>query len=52
MKMDDTDGSTSPVVMAVSLPTVEGLDEKEEWWELRLTWSGKVYDMTVGSNDM
>ena len=52
MKMDDTDGSTSPVVMAVSLPTDEGLDEKEEWWELRMTWSGKVYDMTVGSNDM
>lgn len=52
MKVDETDGTTSPVVMAVPLPTDEGLDEKEEWWELRMTWSGKVYNMTVGSNDM
>jgi len=52
VKPDEIDGSTSPVVMAVSLPTDEGLDEKEEWWELKMTWSGKVYHMTVGSNDM
>jgi ubiquitin-like domain-containing CTD phosphatase 1 len=49
---DAMDGSTSPVVMAVPLPTDEGLYEKEEWWELRMTWSGKVYNMTVGGNDM
>jgi ubiquitin-like domain-containing CTD phosphatase 1 len=48
----DMDGSTSPVVMAIPLPTDEGLYEKEEWWELRMTWSGKVFNMTVGGNDM
>ena len=40
-----------PVVEAVMLQGA--INEKdEEWWYLKMTWSGKVFDLKVGSNDM
>jgi ubiquitin-like domain-containing CTD phosphatase 1 len=45
-------GEISPVVMAVQLPADDEIKEKEEWWDLRMSWSGKVYEMRVGGNDM
>ena len=45
-------GEISPVVMAVQLPADDEIKEKEEWWDLKMSWSGKVYEMRVGGNDM
>ncbi|KAK1925545.1 HAD-like domain-containing protein [Papiliotrema laurentii] len=53
---DDADGEAkedgTPITMAVPLPTDEGLIETEEWWELKMSWSGKIYEVKVASNDM
>ncbi|OCF43570.1 HAD hydrolase, family IIID [Kwoniella heveanensis CBS 569] len=40
----------SPAVQAV--PLAEEVEITEEWWELKMTWSGKTFDMKVGGNDM
>ena len=42
----------TPVVMAVPLPTEGMNEEEEEWWDLKMSWSGKIYDIKVASNDM
>ena len=26
--------------------------KEEEWWDLRMSWGGRVYDLKVGGNDM
>jgi hypothetical protein len=39
----------SPVVVASPLPEQV---ENEQFWDLRMSWSGKVYEMKVGANDM
>lgn len=44
-------GLETPVSVAVPLP-VEELEEEEEWWDLKMSWSGKIFDMKVASNDM
>ena len=45
------DGNTSPIVMAVPLPC-DDVGENEEWWHLKMSWSGKVFEMKVGGSDM
>ncbi|WVF69168.1 HAD hydrolase, family IIID [Kwoniella sp. CBS 6097] len=40
----------SPPVQAV--PLAEEVEVTEEWWELKMTWSGKTFDLKVGGNDM
>ncbi|ODN95211.1 HAD hydrolase, family IIID [Cryptococcus wingfieldii CBS 7118] len=37
----------SPVVAPVPLA-----EESEEWWDLKMQWGGKVFDIRVGGNDM
>lgn len=49
---EEIDEQDSPVVMAVSLPSDEGLTQAEEWWDLKMSWSGKVYEIRVESHDM
>lgn len=44
------DGEKTPVVTAVPLP--EEVSIKEEFYDLRMGWSAKVYEMRVGGNDM
>ncbi|WVR06359.1 HAD hydrolase, family IIID [Kwoniella sp. DSM 27419] len=39
-----------PAVQAV--PLAEELEVKEEWWELKMTWSGKTFELRVAGNDM
>ncbi|OWZ65226.1 HAD hydrolase, family IIID [Cryptococcus neoformans] len=46
VNMDD--GDESPQVSTV--PLAEEADE--EWWDLKMQWGGKVYDIHVGGNDM
>ena len=46
---NDEDGDDeSPQVSTV--PLAEETDE--EWWDLKMQWGGKVYDIHVGGNDM
>ena len=35
-----------------AIPLPEGEEVKETFYELRMGWSGKVYEMTVGANDL
>ena len=42
----------SPIVTAVPLPSDDGPEAPEEWWNLRMSWGGKVYEMRVGGSDM
>ncbi|WVQ72783.1 HAD hydrolase, family IIID [Cryptococcus sp. DSM 104548] len=37
----------SPMVAPVPLA-----EESEEWWDLKMQWGGKVFDIRVGGNDM
>ena len=51
--MEDGDAGeapATPVMQAVPLP--EEVEEKEEWFNLKMSWSGKIYDLRVGGNDM
>ncbi|WWC62544.1 HAD hydrolase, family IIID [Kwoniella dejecticola CBS 10117] len=47
---DQDQDSASTAVQAV--PLAEELEQQEEWWELKMTWSGKAFDLKVGGNDM
>lgn len=47
VNMDNGDDE-SPQVSTV--PLAEETDE--EWWDLKMQWGGKVYDIHVGGNDM
>ncbi|WWC88693.1 HAD hydrolase, family IIID [Kwoniella dendrophila CBS 6074] len=47
---DENEEDTSNTVQAV--PLSEELEKQEEWWELKMTWSGKVFELKVGGNDM
>ena len=46
------DNGESPVVAAVPLPDETVTEKDEEFWDLKMSWSGKVYEMRVGANDM
>lgn len=47
----DVDGvEKTPVFEAIPLP--EEVSVKEEFYELRMGWSGKIYELRVGGNDM
>lgn len=46
-------GDISPIMAAIPLPSDDvGVEGKEEWYNLRMTWSGKLYELKVGANDM
>lgn len=48
---EDADGS--PVLSAIPLPSDEvEAEANEEWFHLRMSWSGKLYELKVGANDM
>jgi ubiquitin-like domain-containing CTD phosphatase 1 len=49
--VSEINGNTSPIIQAIPLPLDE-LEVEEEWWDLKMSWSGKVYDLKVGGNDM
>ena len=42
----------TPDVVAVPLPTVDGGGNQEKWYKYKMSWSGKVYDIEVGANDL
>jgi len=41
---------TSPETAAEPLPAE--VDAEEKWWDLKMSWSGKIYDIRIGSNDL
>ncbi|WVQ96670.1 HAD hydrolase, family IIID [Kwoniella sp. CBS 9459] len=47
---NEENDDASPAVQAV--PLAEEIDVSEEWWDLKMTWSGKTFDLRVGGNDM
>ncbi|KAK8858593.1 HAD hydrolase, family IIID [Kwoniella newhampshirensis] len=47
---EDKDTDDLPTFSAV--PLDEELEVKEEWWELKMQWSGKTFELKVGGNDM
>lgn len=47
---DVQQGGETPIVKAVPLPGDE--PEEEVFYDLRMSWSGKVYELVVGGNDM
>ncbi|WWD18485.1 HAD hydrolase, family IIID [Kwoniella shandongensis] len=49
-EVEEKDSTDSPTFTAV--PLTEELEIKEEWWELKMSWSGKTFDLRVGGNDM
>ncbi len=47
------EGDASPVLAAIPLASDEvEVEAKEEWYHLRMSWSGKIYELKVGANDM
>jgi hypothetical protein len=47
---ESSDTLSSPELATIPLPVEVDADEK--WWDLRMSWSGKTYDIKVGSNDL
>ena len=47
------DGDASPTLAAIPLPSdnIES-ESDEDWYNLRMSWSGKIYPIKVGANDM
>ncbi|WVQ85088.1 HAD hydrolase, family IIID [Cryptococcus sp. DSM 104549] len=44
------DKEATPIVAAV--PLAEEVEVTEEWWDLRMQWSGKTFELKVGGNDL
>jgi hypothetical protein len=42
----------TPDVVAIPLPTVDDEGKEEKWYTYKMSWSGKVYDIEVGANDL
>jgi hypothetical protein len=42
----------TPDVVAIPLPTVDDEGKEEKWYKYKMSWSGKVYDIEVGANDL
>ncbi|ORX40043.1 HAD-like domain-containing protein [Kockovaella imperatae] len=40
------------IVVAVPLPETLMPETNEEWWDLKMSWSGKLFEIKVASNDM
>jgi hypothetical protein len=47
----DSTGDISPIIQAIPLPA-DDIEIQEEWWDLKMVWSGTTYDIKVGGNDM
>jgi hypothetical protein len=50
--LDDAKGEDADAPPAEAIPLTEGEEVKETFYQLRMGWSGKVYEMTVGGNDL
>jgi hypothetical protein len=42
----------TPEVVAIPLPMVDDGGQDERWFKYKMSWSGKVYDIEVGANDL
>lgn len=42
----------TPEVVAIPLPIVDDGGQDERWFKYKMSWSGKVYDIEVGANDL
>jgi hypothetical protein len=42
----------TPEVVAIPLPVVDDGGQDERWFKYKMSWSGKVYDIQVGANDL
>jgi hypothetical protein len=42
----------TPEVVAIPLPVVDDGGQDERWFKYKMSWSGKVYDIEVGANDL
>jgi hypothetical protein len=47
---ESSDTLSSPELTTIPLPVEVDADEK--WWNLKMSWSSKTYDIKVGSNDL
>lgn len=47
---DDVNMEDGESLEVSTVPVAEEVDE--EWWDLKMQWGGKVYDIRVGGNDM
>lgn len=47
---DDVNMEDDGSLEVSAVPLAEEVDE--EWWDLKMQWGGKVYDIRVGGNDM
>lgn len=47
---DDVNMEDDGSLEVSTVPVAEEVDE--EWWDLKMQWGGKVYDIRVGGNDM
>lgn len=47
---DDVNMEDDGSLEVSTVPLAEEVDE--EWWDLKMQWGGKVYDIRVGGNDM
>lgn len=45
-----THGTNTPAVKSIPLPGGEG--EQETFYELKMAWSGKTYELKIGANDL
>jgi hypothetical protein len=41
----------TPEIIAIPLPMVDD-GEDERWFKYKMSWSGKIYDIEVGANDL
>jgi hypothetical protein len=42
----------TPEVVAIPLPVVDDGGQDERWFKYKMSWSGKIYDIEVGANDL
>jgi len=43
----------TPEVVAIPLPMVDEVEGQDErWFIYKMSWSGKIYDIDVGANDL
>jgi len=42
----------TPEVVAIPLPMVDDGGQDERWFKYKMSWSGKLYDIEVGANDL
>ena len=47
------DGNASPTMAAIPLPSDNiDIELDEDWYNLRMSWVGKIFPIKIGANDM